>query len=51
MFARVYITVGIRNMRGVVKFLLAPVAMHELKVALSHNIQNFFSDAAKVALH
>jgi hypothetical protein len=32
-------------------FLLAPVAMLELKIALITHVENFFSGATKVALH
>jgi hypothetical protein len=37
-----YDNTGIGNMLGIAKFLLAPVATHELKVAQSHQRPEFF---------
>jgi hypothetical protein len=49
MFDEVYNNTGIGNTRRIAKFLLAPVAMHELEVA---QCSGFFQySAAKVALH
>jgi hypothetical protein len=52
MFAEVYNNTGTGNKRaGFAKFLVAPVAVQELKVSQSHQHLDFFNDDAMVAFH